>query len=56
MTKQMGSMSAGSKAAAAKQLAGGGMFSGLPQMPGMGGRGSTKAPARGVKKRKPKRR
>lgn len=56
MTKQMGSMGAGSRAAAAKQLAGGGMFTGLPQMPGMGARGSTAAPARGVKKRKPKRR
>jgi signal recognition particle subunit SRP54 len=56
MTKQMGSMGAGSRAAAAKQLAGGGMFTGLPQMPGMGGKGATKAPSRGVKKRKPKRR
>lgn len=54
MTRQMGSMGAGSRAAAAKQLAGGGMFSGLPPMPGMGGKGSTKGPARGVKKRKPK--
>jgi signal recognition particle subunit SRP54 len=55
MTKQMGSMSAGSKADAARQLSASGMFSGMPAMPGMGGRG-TKAPARGIKKRKPKKR
>ncbi len=54
MTKQMGSMSAGSKMAAAKQLSGSGMFSGMPSFPGMGGKGNTKAAARGVKKRKPK--
>jgi signal recognition particle subunit SRP54 len=56
MTKQMGMMGAGSKAAAAKQLAGGGMFTGLPPMPGMGGKGTTAAAGRGVKKRKPKKR
>jgi signal recognition particle subunit SRP54 len=54
MTKQMGSMSAGSKMAAAKQLSGSGMFSGMPSFPGMGGKGNTKATPRGVKKRKPK--
>ena len=56
MTKQMGSMSAGSKMAAAKQLSGSGMFSGMPALPGMGGKGSTVASKRGVKQRKPKRR
>ncbi|MCH8507460.1 MAG: signal recognition particle protein [Phycisphaerales bacterium] len=56
MTKQMGSMSAGSKVAAAQQLSGSGMFSGMPALPGMGGKGSTKSASRGVKKRKPKRR
>ncbi len=52
MTKQMGAMSAGSKMAAAKQLSGSGMFSGMPAMPGLGGKGSTKGPKRGVKSRK----
>lgn len=56
MTRQMGMMGAGSKAAAAQQLASGGMLGGLPGMGGMGGRGTTSAPARGVKKRKPKKR
>ncbi len=56
MTRQMGSMSAGSKMAAAKQLSGSGMFSGMPPLPGMGGKGSTVASKRGVKQRKPKRR
>ncbi len=55
MTKQMGSMSAGSKMAAARELTGGGMLSGLPAMPGTG-KGSTRAAPRGVKKRKPKKR
>jgi signal recognition particle subunit SRP54 len=52
MTKQMGSMSAGSRVAAAKQLAGGGMFSGMPGGLGLGGKGSTVAAKRGVKQRK----
>jgi hypothetical protein len=32
------------------------MFSGMPALPGMGGKGSTVASKRGVKQRKPKRR
>ena len=59
MTKQMGGMSAASRASAAKELAGGGMggmLTGMPQIPGMGAKGSTRQAARGVKKRKPKRR
>jgi hypothetical protein len=45
-------MSAGSRVAAAKQLAGGGMFSGMPGGLGLGGKGSTVAAKRGVKQRK----
>lgn len=57
LTKQMGAMGPGAKTAAAKSLAGGGMFSGMPAMPGMGGgKGSTASKSRGVKKRKPKKR
>lgn len=60
MTRQMGAMSASSKEAAARQLSAGGMPGGAPGgMPGLGGfgaRGSTAAPRRGVKQRKPKKR
>jgi len=57
LTKQMGTMGPGAKAAAAKSMAGGGMFSGMPAMPGMGGgKGSTASSNRGVKKRKSKKR
>ncbi|MEZ6319344.1 MAG: signal recognition particle protein [Phycisphaerales bacterium] len=59
LTKQMGGMGASSRVAAAKQLAGGGMggmLTGMPQIPGMGSKGSTRQASRGVKKRKPKKR
>ena len=59
MTKQMASMSTGAKISAAKQLASAGgmgdMLGGMGAL-GMGGKGSTRAKARGVKKRKPKKR
>ncbi|MEM7629928.1 MAG: signal recognition particle protein [Planctomycetota bacterium] len=57
MTKQMSGLSASGKAAAARDLAGGGLGSlGVQGLPGMGGRASTKAKKRGVKQRKPKKR
>lgn len=58
LTKQMGTMGPGAKAAAAQSLAGSGMLSGMPAgMPGFGGgKGSTAAKSRGIKKRKTKKR
>jgi signal recognition particle subunit SRP54 len=57
LTKQMGSMGPGAKAAAAQSLAGSGMLSGLPAgMPGFGsGKKGTASAKRGVKSRKKRR-
>lgn len=56
LTKTMAGMSGSQKAAAAREFSGAGGMAGMQGLPSLAGKGSTKAKARGVKKRKPKKR